>query len=71
MGQKAQPRTFDRVFEFANDRDLDERIAEFRQAHEREQHERIAMHARRSLGAHKVRITFRVVESPGGRRPKG
>ena len=59
---KAPPQTFDHVFEFGNDRELDDRIAEFRRAHEQEHGERLAMHARRSLGPRKARITFRVVE---------
>jgi hypothetical protein len=67
---KAPPQTFDHVFEFGSDRELDDRIAEFRRTHEQEQGERIAMHARRPLGANKVRITFRIVAAPSGRRSK-
>lgn len=63
MAKKAAPQTFDRDFAFANDRDLDDKIATFRQEHERNTGERLAMHARRPLGAAKVRITFRIVEA--------
>lgn len=63
VAKKAPPDTFDRDFVFADDRDLDEKIAAFREEHERLVGERLAMHARRSLGATKVRITFRIVET--------
>jgi hypothetical protein len=59
-----KPETIDRDFAFANDRELDELIAAFRTEHESSTGERLAMHARRSLGAGKVRITFRIVDAP-------
>jgi hypothetical protein len=65
MAKKAAPETLNRDFAFANDRELDEQIAAFRREHEAAAGERLAMHARRSLGAGKVRITFRVVHRAG------
>jgi hypothetical protein len=62
--KKPQPETIDRDFAFASDRELDEIIAAFRSEHETTTGQRLAMHARRSLGAGKVRITFRIVEAP-------
>ncbi len=62
MAKKTAPQTLDHDFAFANDRELDEKIAAFRTEHEQAAGERLAMHARRSLGAGKVRITFRIVE---------
>ncbi|HWB77556.1 MAG TPA: hypothetical protein VG755_21470 [Nannocystaceae bacterium] len=64
MPKKQQPELIDRDFVFASDRELDATIAAFRSAHESTTGQRLAMHARRSLGAGKVRITFRVVEAP-------
>lgn len=64
MAKKSPPQTFDRDFAFTDDRQLDELIAAFREEHERTEGERLAMHARRPLGANKVRITFRIVEAP-------
>lgn len=68
MAKKGEPETLNRDFTFANDRELDEQIAAFRQEHEQTSRQRLAMHARRSLGAGKVRVTFRVVDAPGKRR---
>jgi len=70
MGKKVQPETLDRDFQFGSDRELDELIATFRAEHERAAAgQRLAMHARRSLGSGKVRITFRIVDAPPrGRR---
>ena len=66
MGKKTVPETLDHDFVFASDRELDEQIAAFRSAHETSRGQRLAMHARRSLGSAsgmtKVRITFRIVE---------
>jgi hypothetical protein len=59
--KKSKPVLVDHDFSFATDRELDEKIAEFREAHERTTKQRLAMHSKRSLGAGKVRITFRVV----------
>ena len=61
MPKKAAPETTDRDFAFTTDRELDEKIAAFRTEHEASEGQRLAMHARRSLGAGKVRITFRIV----------
>lgn len=68
MAKKAVPETVNRDFAYASDRELDELIAAFRGEHERTQGQRLAMHARRSLGPGKVRVTFRVVEAPRGRK---
>ncbi len=68
MPKKAQPELVDRDFAFATDRELDAQIAAFRSEHESSTGQRLAMHARRSLGAGKVRVTFRVVEAPAKRR---
>jgi len=68
MPKKAQPELVDRDFTFASDRELDALIATFRSEHEAATGQRLAMHARRSLGAGKVRVTFRVVEAPAKRR---
>lgn len=67
-GGKAEPQLVHQDFVFADDRELDRRIAEFREAHDREHGQRLAMHARRELGRGKVRVTFRVVEPPPGKR---
>ena len=64
MPKKAEPETLNRDFQFATDRELDAQIAAFRVEHERSEGQRLAMHARRSLGAGKVRVTFRVVDPP-------
>jgi len=68
VAKKAEPQTLHHDFEFANDRELDEKIAAFRDQYEQEHGQRLAMHARRSLGASKARITFRLVEAPRNRR---
>jgi hypothetical protein len=68
VGKQAQPEMLDRDFAFASDRELDEKIAAFRSEHEKAHGQRLAMHARRSLGAGKVRVTFRVVATAGKRR---
>ena len=65
MGKKSEPETLNRDFVFGSDRELDEQIAAFRRDHEAAAGERLAMHARRSLGAGKVRITFRIVHRAG------
>ena len=65
MPKKPEKVTLNHDFEFATDAELDAKIAAFRAAHEAEHHERLAMDARRPLGAHKVRVTFRIV--PGKR----
>ncbi|MFO0631826.1 MAG: hypothetical protein U0168_03150 [Nannocystaceae bacterium] len=63
MAKKPADAQVHRDFEYADDRTLDALIAAFREQHEREHGERLAMHARRELGRGKVRITFRVVEA--------
>ena len=68
MPKKQQPELVDRDFVFANDRELDEMIAAFRSEHETTTGQRLAMHPRRSLGAGKVRITFRIVEAPARKK---
>ena len=47
-------------FAFTSDADLSARIAAFKAEHEAARGEILAMHERRSLGAAKVRVTFRV-----------
>lgn len=64
MAKKGEPETLNRDFAFATDRELDEKIAAFRLEHETESGQRLAMHARRPLGAGKVRVTFRLVDAP-------
>ncbi len=68
MPKKAEPELVNHDFVFASDRELDEKIAAHRAAHEQSTGQRLAMHARRPLGAGKVRITFRIVEAPKGKR---
>lgn len=48
-------------FVFTSDAELNGQIAAFQAEHARTQGQRLAMDARRALGAGKVRITFRVV----------
>jgi hypothetical protein len=67
MPKKPEKVTLNHDFAFATDADLDAQIAAFREAHEASHHERLAMDARRPLGANKVRITFRIVP---GKRPR-
>ena len=68
--KKAEPERVSSDFVFASDRELDEQIAAHRTAHEQSTGQRLAMHARRSLGAGKVRITFRIVDAPAGGKRK-
>jgi hypothetical protein len=68
MAKKAEPETLNRDFTFADDRELDDKIAAFRREHEAAHGQRLAMHARHSLGAGKVRVIFRLVDPPRGRR---
>jgi hypothetical protein len=65
MPKKPEKVTLNHDFEFVKDADLNAQIAAFSAAHEAAHHERLAMDARRPLGAHKVRVTFRIV--PGKR----
>jgi hypothetical protein len=60
--KKPEPTRIHHDFVFEKDADLDAKIAAFRTAHEAEHDQILAMDARRSLGAGKVRITFRVIE---------
>jgi hypothetical protein len=67
VAKQRNPDTLDHDFVFSSDADLDARIAAFRSEHEATHRQRLAMHARRSLGPGKVRVTFRVVEDRGKR----
>ena len=53
-------------FAFASDADLDAQIVAFRKAHEAAHPEWLTMHERRSLGAGRERVTFRV--RPAGKK---
>ncbi|MEZ4447963.1 MAG: hypothetical protein R3B09_00705 [Nannocystaceae bacterium] len=64
MPKKPPKTTVDHVFTFTTDADLDAQVAAFRAAHEASAGVRLAMDAKRPLGAGKARVTFRVV---GGR----
>lgn len=55
-------------FAFDGEANLNDQIAAFAAAHKSEHGDRLAMDARRPLGAGKVRITFRVVAERGGQR---
>lgn len=67
MPKKPDKVTLHHDFVFETDAELDERIAAFRAEHEATHGQRLAMDARRSLGPGKVRVTFRLVVSKGGR----
>lgn len=56
-----QAAKLDHVFAFGSEADLDAQIQAFKRVHESAQGERLAVDGKRSLGAGKVRITFRVV----------
>ena len=62
MPKKPEPTRIHHDFAFTKDAELEALIAAFRAAHEAEHQQILAMDARRSLGAGKVRITFRVIE---------
>lgn len=66
MGKVKQ--TIDHVFAAANDGELDAQLAEFKRAHEMATGQRLAIDAKRPLGPGKVRMTFRIVASPGSKR---
>jgi hypothetical protein len=53
--------TLNQDFRFLKDEDLNAQIAAFAAAHEAEHHQILAMDGKRSLGAGKVRVTFRVL----------
>jgi hypothetical protein len=61
MPKTTEKVTLDQDFRFQSDADLNAQIAAFRAAHEAANHQILAMDARRSLGAGKVRISFRVL----------
>lgn len=67
MAKKSSPQTLDHDFVFASDADLNAQIAAFRSQHEADHQQILAMHARRSLGAGKVRVTFRVIDKKRSR----
>ena len=66
--QPNKPATVQRDFAFVSDADLNAQIAAFSADHEARIGQRLAMHTRTSLGAAKVRVTFRVVEPRSGKR---
>jgi len=68
MPKKPEKVTLHHDFVFATDAELDEKIAGFRAEHEAAHDQILAMDARRSLGAGKVRVTFRVIEKKGKKR---
>ena len=67
MSKRDSQPTVGRDFVIADEADLNAQIAAFRAEHEAEHGQRLAMDARRPLGANKVRITFRIVDAPAGR----
>ncbi len=67
MAKATEPILLKHDFTFTSDADLNAQIAVHRSARQAEDGQILAMHARQSLGATKVRITFRVVERRGGR----
>ena len=72
MGKKTDPKpTLTHDFQFGSDADLNAAIATFVAEHARTHKQRLAMDSRRSLGAGKVRITFRVVEDASTRGKRG
>jgi hypothetical protein len=64
MPKKPEKVTVARDFTFASEADLDAQVAAFAAAHADEHGERLAMDAKRPLGAGRVRVTFRVVPAP-------
>jgi len=64
MPKKPDKLTLDRNFEFASDADLDGQIAAFKAEHP----QRLALDNKRPLGPGKIRVTFRVVDAPPGKR---
>ena len=67
MAKATEPTLLKHDFTFTSDADLNAQIAAHRSAQQAEHGQLLAMHARQSLGATRVRITFRVVEKKGGR----
>jgi hypothetical protein len=65
MAAKQPPQTISRDFTYSTDADLNGQIAAFSAEHQRSAGQRLAMDARRPLGAGKVRVTFRVVAGKG------
>jgi len=59
MPKKAEKVTVDHTFAFADDADLDRKIAAFKEEHP----QRLALDGKRPLGPGKVRVTFRVVQA--------
>ena len=70
MAKKAAKVTLQRDFTFQSDADLNTQIAAFAAAHEAAQGQRLAMDARMSLGANRVRVTFRLVDKKAARASK-
>lgn len=67
MAKTIEKTTLEHDFRFQTDAELNAQIAAFQAAHEATHDERLAMDARRSLGAGKVRISFRIVSKKRGR----
>ncbi len=68
MGKRSELEdAHDHYFAFSTDADLDAQIQAFKQQHEAETGERLAVHSKRPLGPGTVQMTFRVVSPPRGR----
>ena len=67
MAAKQAPQTISRDFTFTAEAELNAQVAAFAAAHERDTGLRLAMDAKRPLGAGKARVTFRVVAGKGRR----
>lgn len=68
MGKRSEVKdSHDRYFSFTTEADLDAQIDAFKQEHEAEHGQRLAVHGKRPLGAGKVQVTFRVVSTKGGK----
>lgn len=65
MPKKPEKVTVGQDFAFTSDADLNAQIAAFAAAHEAAHRDRLAVDAKRPLGANKVRVTFRVVPAKG------
>jgi hypothetical protein len=62
-----QKATIHHDFAFVSDADLNAQIAAFASGHETLSGDRLAMDSRMSLGAGKVRVTFRLVPPRSGK----
>lgn len=67
MPKKPDKVTLDHNFAFTSDADLAAQIDRFKAEHEAAHRQILAMDDKRSLGAGKVRVTFRVIEKQRGK----